>query len=328
VEFTNLTGFPARMVTGSTGDTEMLYVIVCKVTYVLDQGWLIPVSEDQAWPVFDQPFVFEGTSLGPELDFRKQGVDLLVFGNAMARHGEPTQQMKVAIKCGRMRHEMEVFGDRRWGNSDSGLVPSEPEPFLEMPLRHDRAYGGKAVLDGIEMMHSANPEGRGLYLTEEEATGSPLPNLERPDDLIRHWTDQPRPACFFKLPGILDATGIPEKDPEAALLAKTESAFNDAAPELIAEASDLGDTLRLIGLSGDGDIVFPMPPQTGPTAYVSVGLLRSQFPSRVSSLVVLARDRTLIVTYRCLFRCLFRPLEKRCAELRWTADVKAGPVLS
>src|SRR5215470_12420689 len=91
--------------------------------------------------------------------------------------GKPTRRTTVKVESGRISHHVAVFGDRVWRKSPKGLIPSEPEPFVEMPLANDRAFGGKVLLEGLEIPHPHNPAGRGFYLSEGEAEGKPLPNL-------------------------------------------------------------------------------------------------------------------------------------------------------
>jgi hypothetical protein len=45
-----------------------------------------------------------------------------------------------------------------------------------------------------------NPEGKGYYSELERARGAPLPNIERPEQLIRQWSDFPDPAGFTPCP--------------------------------------------------------------------------------------------------------------------------------
>jgi Uncharacterized protein conserved in bacteria (DUF2169) len=326
MNFSNDTGFPVKMLSASTGDKEMLVIAGAKVTYQLENGWLIPVSADQAWPVFNKPFVFEGATLGPELEFRKSGIDIFVFGKARAPRGQPVPRMRVTLECGRLRHQTEIFGDRVWTRSKGGLAASDPQSFVEMPLTNDRAYGGKTAFDGLEMVHPINAAGRGFYLSEREAEGKPLPNLEHVENRIKAWHDQPRPACWFKPQGSLALHDADLQDLDKLLVRLMESGFNQTVPELVANPDDLGASLRLVGFAAQGDIVFPMPRRTGPTAHVQIGARRGRFPSSITSLTILAAEQVLIVTYLCLFRYLFEPLESRNMQLQWTDDPKIGPV--
>lgn len=328
MDFTNRTPVPAEMLVGSTGEREMICIVACKVTYRVDRdGGLDPVTGDEAWPVFETPFDFRGVDLAPDLDFRKRNIDLLVFGNAVAPRGEAVTSLRLAIECGELRYEIDVFGERRWRASGRGLVPSAPEPFVEMPLTNDRAYGGQASLEGMEAAHPVNPEGRGFYLSKEEAEGEPLPNLERPADRIGTWDDRPSPACLFAPQGIeIDSDQVEAEGPESVVEGRMETMFNQAVPELIADPEDWGDRLRLTGFNPDGDLVLLAPDLRGPTAHASVGELRSRFPSQLTSVIVLVPERVLVATYRCLFRYLVRPEELRSVELRWEEDLTVLPV--
>ncbi len=324
MKFINSTRFPADFLSGSMGDTEMLGIVASKITYSLDRESLIPVDPEEGWPVFEKPFVFRDISLAPELDYRKKGIDIIVFGKAIALKAEPVKRMYVAVECGNVSHKIEVFGDRTWRVSNGELVASEPLPFLEMDLSNNYAYGGKAVWEDSELAHSVNPDGRGFYLSKSQAEGQPLPNLEQQDSLIRRWSDQPPPACFFKPKGMY----FNEKesaDPEDLMIPLIESVFNQTVPELVIKNGEIGANIRLSGLSTTGDIIFPTPPSIGPTAIVTVGSLHSRFPSTLSSLVILADERVLIAGYLCLFRYLFSPLEKRCVKLEGFDDPIVRP---
>lgn len=328
MDFTNGTPVPAEMLVGSTGDREMLCIVASKVTYRLDgEGALIPVTGEDAWPVFQEPFVFRGVDLAPETDFRKTGIDLLVFGKATAPRGEPVSSLRLVIECGDLEHQVDVFGERRWRDSGRGLVPSDPEPFVEMPLTNDRAYGGTARWEDAEMAHPVNPDGKGFYLSEEAADGSPLPNLERPSDRIGAWSDQPSPACLYRPPGLeIDPEEVEAEGAESVVAARMETMFNQTVPELIVDPEGWGDHLRLTGFTPEGELVLPVPDVRGPTARASIGDLRSRFPSWLSTVVVLVPERVVIATYRCLFRYLFRPEELRAVELRSEGDLGVEPV--
>lgn len=328
MDFANETPVPAEMLVGSTGDREMLCIVACKVTYRVDvDGGLAPVTGDDAWPVFEEPFVFRGVDLAPDMDFRKRGIDLLVFGNAIAPRRDAVPSLRLAIECGDFRHDVDVFGERRWRASGRGLVPSSPEPFVEMPLTNDHAYGGAAVWEGTEMTHPVNPDGKGFYLSEEEAEGEPLPNLERPSDRIGAWSDQPSPACLFPPQGVeIDPEEVEAEGPERVVAAQMGTMFNQAVPELIVDSESWGERLRLTGFTPEGELVLPVPEVGGPTAHAAIGDLRSRFPSRLASLIVLVPERVLVATYRCLFRYLFRSEELRSVELRWEGDPAVEPV--
>jgi hypothetical protein len=181
------------------------------------------------------------------------------------------------------------------------------------------------VWEDSELTHSVNPDGCGFYISEIQAEGQPLPNLERPDFLIRKLSDQPRPACIFKPKGMYFDEKRVSQDPQEVMVPIVETLFNQTVPELVVNSEDIGPEVRLSGFSVTGDIIFPTPPSTGPTATVTVGSLHSRFPSRLSSLIILADEQVLVAGYLCLFRYLFRPLEKRRVKLEWLDDPIVKP---
>ncbi len=80
-----------------------------------------------------------------------------------------------------------VFGDRRWEPGPVAQRPSAPEPFLRMPLVHERAFGGTKS--------DANPVGVG-YPDRMRRGPALLPNLEDPGRLLRTPNQVVAPACF------------------------------------------------------------------------------------------------------------------------------------
>jgi hypothetical protein len=333
MEFTNTTDFPAEALVGSTGDREQTAMVACKVTYRLaDDGRLEPAQTNQMWPVLSEPALFEGVNLLPDLEFRKKGIDLLVFGQAFAPRGWASRHLTLRIQCGAVDKRVEVFGDRVWLKDVGGFIPSEPKPFESVPITNDRAFGGKAILADTEVVHPYNPDGLGYCMSKEEVEGKRLPNLERPEDLIRHWKQNPAPACLYKGNGLLlEPTGpgsfeelSQSSDSLALPRAIFDQAFNQAVPDLICPEGELGRSVTLTGFDPDGDLVFPLPPenaepgQWGPSVHAAIGELRSLFPLSISTVAVLAPQRVIIVTYQTVFRYLFRPEELRLAELRWT----------
>lgn len=341
MDFTNSTDFPASSLVGSTGDREQTAMVACKVTYRLaEDGSLEPVPIEQAWPVLGEPAVFEGVTLLPELEFRKTGIDILVFGGVVAPRGWASRHLSLNIRCGPVAKTVEVFGDRIWLKDVGGFIPSEPAPFEAMPLTNDRAFGGSALFHEAETVHPTNPVGMGYCMSKEEVEGKALPNLERPEELITDWKQSPKPACMYKGIGLfLDARGPKSfeelsQSSDKMALPRTifHQAFNQAVPDLVCPNGQLGPDIALSGFDADGDLLLPLPPEQavpgewGPTVHVSIGDMGSRFPLSISTIVVLARMRVVVVTYLAAFRYLFRPEELRSAELRWSgATVVPAP---
>jgi hypothetical protein len=315
MEFANHTGCPANFQVGSTGDQEMLGIVACKATWRVEAGKLVPVGEKERWPLFDKPHEIAGVNFDSELDHRKQGTDLVVLGTMRTPRGRPATQLEVGLHCGQMVFRSFVFGDRCWEKSWGKLKATPPQPFIEMPLTNDRAFGGTGLYEGQPLPHAVNPRGRGYHITKEGAEGQPLPNLERPDQLIRNWEDRPVPACWHKPAGPMEVALAGE--PETIPYRVAQGLFNQAVPELVAGAGQLGDRVLLTGFSEEGPVGLPMPPLSGPSGRVQVGDLKSLIPSRLATVVLLPDSRAVVATYLCLFRYLIQPREPRSMELIW-----------
>lgn len=128
----------------------------------------------------------------------KACTDILMLGNAIALDNNPVYRMETAIRVGDIKKRIMVSGDRFW---DAGRITS-PEPFTQMPLCFERAFGGVAYQGKkIISQDPRNPVGVG-YSDKKQKTdldGTPLPNLEYPNDVICHQGDIIAPACFAPL---------------------------------------------------------------------------------------------------------------------------------
>jgi len=114
--------------------------------------------------------------------------ECFVVGKAWAPGGRPATTVGCEFQIGPIKKSFAVFGDRKW---EGGLVRgvSDAEPFTEMALGMERAYGGAG--------HSDNPYGRG----RDEIEGVvPLPNLEQPRDFVRSTSHAPDPVIVGPLP--------------------------------------------------------------------------------------------------------------------------------
>ena len=337
MKLVNNTPFPALLEMGSTTDNEQLGTVVCKVSYQwFDGGDLFPLPSESMWPVNRAPAMFQGVMLLPDADFRREGIDVLVFGDAVAPEGKPVTGLQVGVASGSFLRHVDVLGDRRWqrvGEGEgAGWQASAPQPFTRMPLGTERAYGGKASLQGSDPQpFSMNPQGKGYALDEAQVEGLALPNLERPAQRISRWTDQPVPACFHKPQGGLllaaegpdswrDAAGA--ADPLRLPQVLMQQSFQQAPPDFICPRGALGPRLSLAGFDASGVQHMALPPevaspQQGPCAYVEVGKLRAVLPLRIGSMVVLTLHRMLVLTFVASFRYLVRPGETRQAVLEW-----------
>ena len=131
--------------------------------------------------------------------------EVLLSGKAHAPAGKTVREMKVRLQLGSMNKSLRVSGDRQWRY---GLLPwyqvSEAQPFTEMPLTYQRAWGGRQL--------KSNPVGVGY--TGSALSGfvgrneGPMPNIEYINErAIHHWRRY-RPAGF----GPIDITWAPRAE--------------------------------------------------------------------------------------------------------------------
>lgn len=120
----------------------------------------------------------------------KSHTDVVFIGKAYAPGGVPVTVMDVGIQVeGAGAKVIRVIGNRRCV-FQSGRPPlfTPPEPFTEMEIRYDNAYGGKDRKSNPEnpFHFPSNDMGKGMVLKNkrELVEGLELPNLEDPRDLL------------------------------------------------------------------------------------------------------------------------------------------------
>ncbi len=116
--------------------------------------------------------------------------EVLVYGSFFSPGGKPVKGGRVSVTLGSVHKELAVQGDRRWVKILGGSIGlTDPEPFTEMPIVYEAAFGGDGYLK--------NPVGKGIASIETEAGNiHPLPNIEYPDQFVGSPGDRPEPAGF------------------------------------------------------------------------------------------------------------------------------------
>lgn len=234
--------------------------VVVKATFVLHQGALYP--SPQQMPVFELDQQNPGAFVENDVVFEKDGVDLVVLGEAVAPGGAAVRSMPVTLSVGQRVHTLLVSGDRRWRSTGSGWAPTDPEPFERMPLGFEQAFGGTYGEGEQQFPFSSNPVGKGWtpFMDGVEFAGRPLPNVEAPDRLVRSPQDEPDPAgfAFYRLTWALRLTrGVEEKaDGTPRVLPRL---WNCAHPDLVLERYPEGQPLRLEGMRPEGPLELVLP---------------------------------------------------------------------
>lgn len=313
--FVNPTVYPAFLIPTVLDDDRILASMVLRVTYTLTDGQIIP-AEDQVWEVSPAPWDSPAGKMEEDGPFMRGGVDLFVFGSAWAPYGD-TRTMTVRLKAGSFVREAVVTGRRTWvRNWKKELVPSDPEPFTNMPLTSAEAFGGTSEFDGLEVPFGDNPSGKGYHVTEEQAEGQELPNLEEPEHRIQQWNDAP-PVCGLGFCPRANSARLQNGTifgEDHTIADFRPQLFNQAYVPMIAPSLNPGDPIELVGFSPRGPVRFAVPKSP-------VGV-RLQFGERevervpsVDQVGIEVEANRVFVTWRYPFRYVVREREERMCQL-------------
>jgi hypothetical protein len=203
---------------------------------------------------------------------RKRGAEIYLQGSAWAPKGRPVTELRTHIRVAGCSKEVHVVGDRYWSRGAAALGgASPPEPFVSMPLRYERAFGGTARADdgSILAQEPRNPVGRGIYARWQDAVDQPIPNLEEPGKCITSWNGRATPTCYGPIPGnwqprlsmagTYDERWVEERAP--LWPRDTDPAFFCAAAPGLSAPGPLrgGEPVILEGFSPDGIFSFSLP---------------------------------------------------------------------
>lgn len=203
-DFENATPFGARTMPSCDREGRDVLLIVVGAQFELPEPGdrdprlrLFPTQEPP--PLADEYVGEPGVSSirrEGQSTYTKPATDISVRGDACAPNDKPVTAMSVNIRVGPCAVDLRVHGDRVWQRAVTlGVRPSDPVPFLRMPLVWERAYGGVATSSTEQRpaYEPRNPIGCGLETDPNDAIGKPVPNIEDPRQLLRHLSDRPRP---------------------------------------------------------------------------------------------------------------------------------------
>jgi hypothetical protein len=125
----------------------------------------------------------------------KAGTDVVVHALAHAPRGRPARSVDVGFSVGGIiRKRLRVVGDRTWKKGWRTNAPSDPEPFVALPIRYENAWGGR--LTDSDACDPANPIGVGADTTP----GLPVPNVEAIGQPIESSKAPGTPVGFGPIP--------------------------------------------------------------------------------------------------------------------------------
>lgn len=252
--------------------------VVAKGTFTIPgPGKEVQLSEEQVEPLdADVHHGEPGASsikYPADLILGKLGTDVLLVGSAKLPGSRPVRHLDASFRVGSLGKRVVVSGDRLWEKQPvgPGFQMTEPEPFSEMPLVYERAFGGRdpAAADAKRAWDPRNPVGRGFRVTREAVEGASVPNIEDRGHRITSWKDRPPVAGFGAIDGLWEprrafAGTYDEKwQANQAPLLPTDfdlRFFNVAAQGLTATGFLRGsESVELVNVGEKEPIVFGMP---------------------------------------------------------------------
>jgi len=203
---------------GQSPDGQYVLATLLKRTYNIVPGGVCTRAETDAKIIpgdkhWDDPM---NSSVQFESDFVpwKNGTDVVLNGKAYAPNARPAQAFVASLQVNTACKQILVTGNRVAHFTGSIASFSEPEPFLEMDVRYEVAYGGADIYSDRKLpcLYARNPVGKGFAIknVREVVDGLELPNLEDPSDRLdpyrlccghfMDWEQQPIPQSFGWFP--------------------------------------------------------------------------------------------------------------------------------
>ena len=313
MELVNRTQFAVqRLLTVDIKAAEVLAVVV-KATFDIAPDGSLKLAEEQQPVVLADEFlgepgkssIFKASDIHPE----KPGCDLVLRGTV--RTGRPVLAAGVNFSVGSISKTVQVFGDRRWYLRMGFSRISDPQPFEQMPLIWENAYGGWDLTAKDESKHACavyNPVGRGFRSKKSKMPVSDelLPNIENPEDLINSPKDQPTPVGFgfigrdwFPRVGF---AGTYDDDWQANRMPLLPDDFDPryfdrAAPGLVLPTPPVAGTPVVVrGMNAGNDLKFALP-EVSVSAQVLFQDEKSPVDFRLHTLLVDSDAQQLQLTY-------------------------------
>ncbi len=166
-------------------DIDGRVVLVVVVGVMLDFARNTADQEQTFWQIF--PKVPGSNGILDEMRPKTRG-EWLVLGSAYAPNKKPANVVAAKASVGAAKKEIWAIGDRVWNDG----IPTEPAPFVEMPLCWENAFGGEGF--------APNPVGKGFKpIKTETSEEHPLPNVELAGKLVTSPREKPIPAGFAAL---------------------------------------------------------------------------------------------------------------------------------
>ena len=296
-------------------DDRLAASVIVRVTYDLKSGRAIP-SPDQEWTLHKESWESEFGPMEHDNLYRLGGVDILVFGNAVAPHKRPVTKMEVKVNIkDKLSHRLLVIGNRVWEKSILGMSIGAPEPFIEMPMTLYNAYGGKADWDELEIPYGNNPHGKGYYYSKNDSYNKPLPNIEDPLNMVQKWDHHPDPVGIGCCPmNELRVRGNVEFDDNDNVKDVSPRFYNTAFPQMIIPEIISGEKICIEGMTPNEIFTFEVP-KHNLILKVSLGDKIAERELKPDQVGIIPAKQQAFITYRFPFNYAFIKFQKRKCEI-------------
>ncbi|CAG1017817.1 hypothetical protein BURC_02512 [Burkholderiaceae bacterium] len=295
---------------------QLFFAIIVCATYGFDDaGEPVALREQPPVPLGDEPYGEPGRASlrrASVASAAKPAVDFIVQASAHAPQGRPVAELAVGVRVGTWRKVLQVVGDRQWSGV-LGNKASAPRPFVTMPLRYERAFGGSLFDDEglMRACHAPNPVGVGWKSARpmDPAVASELPNIELPGQRLESAGDEiavaglgataPNWAPRVQFAGTCDKRWVDTRCPVPP--ADIDDRFRQCAPldQQWPDAMPNAD-VQLVNLTPEGRWHFRMPsPEIGVSVLHSGGIDNHRL--RVDTVHVDAENKTVsLIARHCL----------------------------
>lgn len=315
-EIKNATGFSYGMTVAGDEQAVPQFVSIVQAEYSFSAAGEIELLAEQAAPNIGGEWYGDPAEssirLEPQFAFVKPATDVVLIGHAHAPHVGATN-VQVGIMVGPVRKVAQVTGDRHLFTKLGMSTMSDPEPFEQIPLVYERAFGGWDRRDEDPNRHTCearNPVGTGFRSGSAGAEDElAVPNIEDPEGLFRSYGDTPAPTGFgfvgfnwqprAAFAGTYDQAWDEQRKP---LLPEDfdRRFFNAASPGLIAPGYLAGDEpVVLLGVTPEGRVAFQLPRVAPPVCVVHTrGRKVTALPTNLDTLIVDADRQVLTLQWR------------------------------
>jgi hypothetical protein len=183
-------------------DGDEVIVVVMKQLFHVDRRDRVHRIAGAKLRVADEPWDGGRSSIRFPSDvcIRKPSTDVVVAGRAVGVYEPRVTHLDVLVRVGPVSKVLRVFGPRVWYRGLTGVVLSDPAPFVSTPVCWEDAFGGSDDSDPAKLLEEPrNPVGRGLARDPSKLIDQPGPRIEDPTDVIASHRSRPAPGGLCAL---------------------------------------------------------------------------------------------------------------------------------